>query len=88
MKRLVFVLCFAVGLASVASYMIRTRVQAAGVAGHPCTSFVPKEWGQFRGASSYGMEFEDSEGTIRFIKNPPCDPTFTARADLELRRQR
>jgi hypothetical protein len=41
MKRLVFVLCFAVGLASVASYMIRTRVQAAGIAGHPCTFFVP-----------------------------------------------
>lgn len=38
-----------------------------------CTASVPKSWGEFRGASSYGIAFEDQGGTIRFLRNPSCD---------------
>jgi hypothetical protein len=38
-----------------------------------CTSSVPKSWGEFRGASGYGLAFVDQAGTIRFLRNPSCD---------------
>ena len=88
MNRSSLVLCFAMGLTCAAIYSLHTtHVRAEGIS-RPCSSFIPKEWGQFRGASAYGMEFEDNEGTIRFIKNPPCDLTFTARPDLEIHRKK
>jgi hypothetical protein len=37
-----------------------------------CTAIVPTSWGDFKGGSSYGLAFEDSQGRIRFVLNPPC----------------
>ena len=37
-----------------------------------CIAEVPKSWGDFKGASSYGLAFEDQDGTIRILLNPPC----------------
>jgi hypothetical protein len=83
------VLCLALSVAAAATRLLHTtHVQAAGITGRPCSTFIPKEWGEFRGASTYGMEFEDSDGTIRFVKNPPCDPSFNVRADLEIHRKK
>ncbi len=38
-----------------------------------CVASVPKSWGEFRGASGYGLAFEDQDGTIRFLRNPSCE---------------
>src|ERR1700751_949697 len=38
-----------------------------------CRSFVPLEWGDFKGSSSgFGLAFQDSTGTIRFVTNATC----------------
>ncbi len=91
MKRNIAILIFAVCLTAGISYSSgKHQVHAAGQLGYgaPCISYVPKDWGEFRGASSYGVEFEDSYGTIRLIKNPPCDISATPRPDLEIHRKR
>lgn len=38
-----------------------------------CVASVPKSWGEFKGASSYGVAFEDQTGAIRFLRSPTCD---------------
>lgn len=37
-----------------------------------CTAIVPSALGEFKGGSSYGLAFQDSQGVIRFVLNPPC----------------
>ena len=37
-----------------------------------CISGVPKSWGDFMGASSYGLAFQDEKGTLRFVQHPVC----------------
>jgi hypothetical protein len=38
-----------------------------------CTSYIPKEWGDFQGSSSgFGLGFQDSSGTLRFVTNVGC----------------
>jgi hypothetical protein len=37
-----------------------------------CVSAVPKSWGDFMGASSYGLAFQDDTGTVRFVQHPVC----------------
>ena len=42
----------------------------------PCVSFVPREWGLYRGGSAQtGLAFEDTTGTLRFVTNLPCGAT-------------
>jgi hypothetical protein len=55
----------------------------------PCVAYIPADWGEYKGASaSYGLGFEDSEGTVRFVNQVPCSglhqPPILA---LELRRK-
>jgi hypothetical protein len=41
-----------------------------------CVSYVPREWGQYKGGSAQsGLAFEDTGGTLRFITNLPCGAT-------------
>jgi hypothetical protein len=44
------------------------------VYGQPaCTTYVPPSWGEYKGSSEhYGMVFQDSSGTLRFVTNVPC----------------
>jgi hypothetical protein len=50
-----------------------------------CVASVPKSWGQFRGGSAQsGLALEDSQGTLRFLTNIPCDGTPLVA--LEIRR--
>ena len=37
-----------------------------------CVSSVPTSWGDFMGASSYGLAFQDDQGTVRFVQHPVC----------------
>jgi hypothetical protein len=39
-----------------------------------CRSFVPLEWGEYKGSSSgFGVAFQDSTGTLRFVTNVTCE---------------
>ncbi len=37
-----------------------------------CIASVPRSWGTFKGASDYGLAFEDNDGTVRFLAHPSC----------------
>ena len=37
-----------------------------------CQFAVPRDWGDFKGASQWGFAFEDSNGTIRVFSQLPC----------------
>ena len=41
-----------------------------------CITRIPKAWGTFKGASEYGLAFEDENGTLRFLKSPSCSENF------------
>jgi hypothetical protein len=56
-----------------------------------CILMIPSGWGEFEGASKeFGLAFQDSHGTLRFIRDLACEipgfqrlpPTF-----LEVRRK-
>lgn len=50
-----------------------TAYAAAPQFGSTCVTYVPREWGTYRGGSTQtGLAFEDSAGTLRFITNLPC----------------
>jgi hypothetical protein len=55
----------------------------------PCVAYIPAAWGTYRGASaSYGLGFEDSDGTLRFVNQIPCSGLQQAPPPaLELRRK-
>ena len=55
----------------------------------PCVAYIPADWGTYKGASaSYGLGFEDSEGTLRFVSQIPCSGLHQAPTlALELRRK-
>jgi hypothetical protein len=48
--------------------------------GTSCIAEVPKSWGDFKGASDYGLAFEDQNGTIRFLLRPPCGSRYSSNA--------
>ena len=50
--------------------VVHAQDQFSSFAG--CVSAVPKTWGSFDGASSYGLAFEDDKGTVRFVQHPVC----------------
>jgi len=87
MKRVVVTLSFICGFLVIASSDRPMKVAAQNQT--PCVAYIPADWGAFKGASaSYGLGFEDSEGTVRFVNQIPCSglhqpPTLA----LELRRK-
>lgn len=56
-----------------------------------CTLTIPRSWGEFKGASAYGMVFQDPNGTLRFLLHPACGNlrTYTeyGPTDLEIQRR-
>ena len=46
-----------------------------------CIAGVPRTWGTFKGASDYGLAFEDNDGTVRFLLHPPCGNGLSSMAD-------
>ena len=50
--------------------VVHAQDQFSSFAG--CVSAVPKAWGSFVGASSYGLAFQDDKGTVRFVQHPVC----------------
>jgi hypothetical protein len=51
-----------------------------------CKVVVPKDWGEYIGAGSYGLEFKDDAGTIRFVKQFPCGLEGAPNVSLEVHR--
>jgi hypothetical protein len=47
-----------------------------------CVSGVPKSWGNFMGASSYGLAFQDEKGTVRFVQHPVCGAQYDTSAPV------
>ncbi|HEY2121462.1 MAG TPA: hypothetical protein VGH37_19930 [Candidatus Acidoferrum sp.] len=64
----------------------KTNATAQMGSGQPlCSSQIPSSWGEYKGGSQQsGFAFEDSNGTLRFITNVPCDGT--PQVALEIRR--
>jgi len=52
-----------------------------------CTFNVPREWGEFVGASSSGLYFRDDSGTVRYIAQLPCGQVTAPSVQLEIRRR-
>ena len=52
-----------------------------------CTIAVPKDWGEYIGAGSYGLEFKDDAGTIRFVKQFGCGLEGVPNVSLEIHRK-
>jgi hypothetical protein len=55
----------------------------------PCVAYIPADWGAYKGASAtYGLGFEDSGGTVRFVNQIPCSGLHQSPIPvLELRRK-
>src|SRR4029077_490157 len=52
-----------------------------------CAISVPKDWGEYIGAGSYGLEFKDDSGTIRFVKQFACGLGGVPNVSLEIHRK-
>ena len=52
-----------------------------------CAITVPSSWGEYIGAGSYGLEFKDDTGTIRFVKQFPCGLEGAPNVSLEIHRK-
>jgi hypothetical protein len=52
-----------------------------------CAVVVPQDWGDYIGAGSYGLEFKDQSGTIRFVKQFPCGLPGAPLVSLEVHRK-
>ena len=62
-----------------------TKAGPQTVYGYTCVSYIPAEWGDFKGGNQQsGLAFQDHTGTLRFVTNLPCDST--PQPALEVRR--
>lgn len=68
-------------------------VHAQNVPASVCLAEVPKSWGEFKGASEYGLAFQDENGTLRFLLHPTCGNGYSSNlipnpmVDLQLERK-
>ena len=51
-----------------------------------CQFTVPRDWGDFKGASQWGLAFEDSSGTVRIFSQLPCS-VGTPHLAIEMKRE-
>ncbi|HET8966203.1 MAG TPA: hypothetical protein VFN20_08310 [Candidatus Acidoferrum sp.] len=79
------VLVLFVLLISAALDLRSTKANSQTVYGYTCVSYIPAEWGEFKGGNQQsGLAFQDRTGTLRFATNLPCDST--PQPALEIRR--
>ena len=89
MKTLLLITAALALLATAAFLRTNTRATtitaAAPQSDSACVSYVPREWGQYKGGSNQaGLAFEDTSGTLRFVTNLPCGAVPVV--SLEIRR--
>ncbi len=79
---------FAILLGGLAGWFLARKANAAAQLGYGqplCSAQIPSSWGEYKGGSQQsGFAFEDSNGTLRFVTNVPCDGT--PQVALELHR--
>jgi hypothetical protein len=51
---------------------VRVHAQEKSNGSGSCSVTVPKSWGEYKGASAYGLAFQDTNGTLRFLLHPAC----------------
>ncbi|MGB7436724.1 MAG: hypothetical protein WBR26_26745 [Candidatus Acidiferrum sp.] len=80
----------AVMLLSASNWFYARKAKAASksaqvIFGQPaCRSFVPSEWGEYKGSSSgFGVAFQDSSGTLRFVTNVTCESVPTIALQIQ-----
>lgn len=84
-------LCGAIFHSGLTPTHVHAQDQLNSLAG--CIAAVPKAWGEFRGASSEGLAFEDQDGTLRLVQHPACSLNNsvsnipTSAIDLEILRK-
>ena len=85
--------CFVAGMCigRIGSSDLRVHAQDRNNLPYGCRVVVPKSWGEYKGASAYGLAFQDGEGTLRFMLHPPCgnidSATDASTIDLVLQRK-
>jgi hypothetical protein len=52
-----------------------------------CVATVPADWGEYGGASTYGVMFKDGSGTLRLVTHFPCGLANRPTVALEIRKQ-
>lgn len=76
---------FLIPLISTSLDVPSTRANPQTAYGYTCVSYIPIEWGEFKGGNQQsGLAFQDRAGTLRFVTNLPCDST--PQPALEIRR--
>jgi hypothetical protein len=87
-RKISHLLILSLFLLSAANWFYARKAKAAPQASFgqaACRSYVPEEWGEYKGNSEhYGIVFQDSSGTLRFVTNVPCEAT--PQIALEIRR--
>jgi hypothetical protein len=78
---------FGAGMLSLCAARLGGRSRSEQEPTARCNVVVPKEWGEYIGAGSYGLEFKDEAGTIRFVKQFPCGAEGAPNISLEVRRK-
>jgi hypothetical protein len=76
----------AVGLFSFLAQKTGQAQSSVSVKAH-CLVRVPPDWGEFVGASTYGLGFRDNQGTIRFVAQMPCNLDGPPNISLQIKRQ-
>jgi hypothetical protein len=80
-----------VGRVSAPATKVHAQEKLSGIG--DCTAVVPKSWGDFKGASEYGLAFQDENGVVRFVLHPVCTAVNSpaepppAAIDLEVKRK-
>ena len=52
-----------------------------------CVINAPQDWGKYLDSGSYGVVFEDTNGTLRFVNRFPCGLEGAPTVALEIRRK-
>jgi hypothetical protein len=85
--------CFAAGMyiGRIGPREVEVHAQDRNNLPYGCRVVVPKSWGEYKGASAYGLAFQDETGTLRFMLHPPCgnidSATDASTIDLVLQRK-
>ena len=82
----------AIGILAIAGTIGIHELKAAPqvTLGAPCVVYVPRDWGEFKGISKFGLVFEDKAGTLRLLDQMSCSMdggTGVPQVSVEVRRK-
>jgi hypothetical protein len=86
-QRFSLILVLVVGIGIFIAGQKTGRAQSSTALKAQCRVRVPAEWGEFVGASTYGLGFRDNQGTLRFVSQMPCNLDGPPNISLQIKRQ-